>query len=268
MTLDASPQALIQLRSVSRVVSGSKEKTKQVLNDVNWTLFPGQRVGVLAASLREAHAFLDCASGVVPVQQGEVAINANVSWPLGMRGGLMSSLTGRQNASFLQGIYGHSGERRRDLDTIQMLSDLEEGFFDKPLKVYNKFMRARFYLAVALAFDFDVYVIPKLFAWKAQVSSNRLLRLQEALQERTDGKSILMANTDFQFLQQYCNDGIVLNEGTIAFTGSFQECQAWYDAHISNDPVGEDLDEELAEDDPTSASDKEYSEASPEDDLW
>ena len=121
--------------------------------------------------MQEAHAFLDPADH--EPQRGEVSIQAHESWPVGAKGGLLTSLTGRQNARFLQGIYGHRGEQWQDLNQIQVLADLEEGYFDKPLRTYNKFMRARFNLAVALAFDFDVYIVPKHFAWKSKATSER-----------------------------------------------------------------------------------------------
>ena len=126
MTIASSTRPLLNLQGVVREVSGSKETTKRLLNGLSWQLMEGQRVGVISASMREAHALLECAAGVVSVQIGEVSINTNVSWPLGVRGGLLSSLTGRQNAAFLQGVYGHGGQRNRDLEVIQTLSDLEE----------------------------------------------------------------------------------------------------------------------------------------------
>ena len=247
MMLASSTRPLLSLEGVVRDVSGSKETTKRLLNDVTWQLLEGQRVGVISSSMREAHAFLECAAGVASVQKGQVTINTNVSWPLGVRGGLLSSLTGRQNAAFLQGVYGHGGQRSKDLEVIQTLADLEEGFFDKPLRVYNKFMRARFYLAVALAFDFDVYIIPKIFAWKADATSERLLRLQQALRERLTGKSLIMAHTDFNVLQQHCQDGVVLHKGKIAHTGSLEACQSWYLANIKDIPEDDVLDNEVEE---------------------
>ena len=109
MTVRPSARPLLSMHNVVREVSGTKETTKRVLSDINWQLLDGQRVGVISSSMNEAHAFLECAAGVVSVQKGEVQINANVSWPIGARGGLVSSLTGRQNASLLQGVYGHGG---------------------------------------------------------------------------------------------------------------------------------------------------------------
>ena len=86
-------------------------------------------------------------------------------------------------------------------------------------------MRARFNLAVALAFDFDVYIVPKQFAWKSKATSERLLRLQAALKDRLAGKSILMTNTDFDFIAEFCDQGLVLDQGAIVYSGSFADCR-------------------------------------------
>ena len=269
MTVRPSARPLLRMHNVVREVSRPKEVTKRLLSDINWQLLDGQRVGVISSSMNEAHAFLECAAGVVSVQKGEVQINAHVSWPIGARGGLVSSLTGRQNASLLQGVYGHGGERTQDLNTIAALADLEEGFFDKPLKVYNKFMRARFYLAVALAFDFDVFIIPKAFAWKTDATSERLLNLQQALRSRTAGKSLLMTHTDFAFLEQFCEEGIVLHQGTIIFNGTFDQCRNWYLANIKQSPADDAADAGSDDEDADPISNQEEDDGlGLNDDLW
>ena len=234
---------LLSMRNVVREVSRAKETTKRLLNNINWQLLNGQRVGVISSSMLHAHAFLECAAGVVPVQKGEVQINANVSWPIGSRVGLINSLTGRQNANLVQGVYGHGGKRMQDLNNIEALADLDEGFFDKPLKVYNKNMRTRFSLAIALAFDFDVFILPKVSVWKTDITTERLLNLQQALRYRTAGKSLLMTHTDFAFLEQYCEEGIVLHQGKIMFTGTFDQCRDWYMTNIKQKPA-DDLPED------------------------
>ena len=261
----SSSRPLISLRHITRDVNTSKDNVRRLLKNVSWELQEGQRVGVIADSMLEAHAFLDCAAGITSPQKGQVAIRSHVSWPVGVKGGLSSALSGRQNARFLQGVYGHGGQQRNDLDQIERLADLERGYFDKPLKSYNKYMRARFYLAVSLVFDFDVYVIPQLSAWKSNTSSEKVLRLHQALRDRTSGKSILMTNTDFSFLEQFCDDGLVLNQGSIAYSGSFSECRAWYEANISKAPE-EDIDLQL--DSEEALSTKELESDLLDDNLW
>ena len=234
--MQSHPNILIDFQEVTRDINASKGKTKRLLSNVSWQLHKGQRIGVISGSMQEANALLDCAAGITTPQQGNVSIQSHVSWPLGTRGGMLNGLTGRENACFLQGVYGHGGRQRQDLDQVQFLADLEDGYFDKPLKSYNKFMRARFNLAIGLAFDFDVYIIPKQFAWKSNPSSERLINLQQALKEKTIGKSVLMNNTDFDFIAEFCDEGVVLEQGKIVYTGSFADCRAWYNININRVP--------------------------------
>ena len=247
MQQDTGP--LIDLLHITREVVSRTGKVKRLLSDVSWQLHPGQRVGVISGSMQEAHALLNCAAGITRPQQGHVSIQTHVSWPLGARGGMLNNLTGRENARLLQGVYGHGSRRRHDLEQIQFLADLEEGYFEKPLKKYNKSMRSRFNLAVSLAFDFDTYIIPKEFAWKSNPNSERLIRLQTALRTQTKGKSVLMANTDFDFLEEFCDEGVVLSQGSIAYFGSFADCRSWYETNINKVPEDDteedqDLDEQ------------------------
>ena len=265
MTQKSLSRPLISLRNITRDVNSSKDNVRRLLKNVSWELQAGQRVGVIAESMQEAHAFLDCAAGITTPQRGQVSIQAHVSWPLGSKGGLSSVLSGRQNARFLQGVYGRGGQQRNELDQIEKLADLEKNYFDKPLKSYNKYMRARFYLAVSLVFDFDVYVIPQQFAWKSNTSSEKVLRLHQALRDRTSGKSILMTNTDFSFLGQFCDEGIVLDQGSIAYSGSFSDCRAWYEANISKAPE-EDIDLQLDPEETVPTTELESDIL--EDDLW
>jgi len=215
--------------------------------------------------MQEAHALLDCAAGVATPQEGNVTIQANVSWPLGAKGGLSSSLSGRQQAKFLQSIYGVGGQQLRELQWIERLAGLKENYFEKPLRKYNKQMRDRFHLAVALAFEFDVYIVPQQFAWKSNTTSETLLELNQALKDRTSGKSVLMTNSDFNFLEQFCDEGLVLHKGSIVYTGSFSDCRAWYEANISKAPE-EDNDLQLESDEEVPTTELESDILG--DDLW
>ena len=56
-----------------------------------------------------------------------------------------------------------------------------------------------------------------------------------------------MAHTDFNVLQKYCHDGIVLHKGKIAHAGSLEACQSWYLANIKDVPEDDSPDNEVEE---------------------
>ena len=260
-------RTLIEMRKVCRDTANLSGKSKPLLSDVTWSLDAHQRVAVFSSSPLSARAFLDCAAGVSPPSKGSVSINTNVSWPLGARGGILNQLTGRQNATLLQGIYGSPGNLRKDIALIQELSDLEWHAFDQPLRQYTKIMRDRLYLAISLAFDFDAYIIPKSFAWKQGPGNNTTQRFIDTLKERTAQKPLIMANSHPNFLAEFCTEGIVLHQGRLVHSGDFNDCHQWFLSNIkaAEPDNSEDLPLVNSEDTPET-NDKD--DADDMDDLW
>ena len=260
---------LLKLNQVNREIKDHKDATKRLLDNVTWELAEEKRVALISTSSLSARAFLDCAAGIVSPQNGTVSINSNVSWPLGARGGLLNNLSARQNATLLHGVYGEYGKLSRDLDFVKDLAGLDRIFFNRPIKTYNKLMRSRFYLALSLAFEFDAYIIPKTFAWTSNTNSDRARRFQDILRQRVEGKSLIMAHTDFNILERFCTEGLVLDQGAIVFSGPLQECRKWYGSHVGSKATDDDNELQSTDDDQSQASSVDTEDQqSLDDDLW
>ena len=108
-------------------------RSRFLLKDVSLSLREGQKVAVFSDFNKSANALLECASEVAPLQSGKVDVRANVSWPLPSRGALEGVMTGRQNAKFLQAVYGTPGEERAQISMIEELAALEPGLFHQPM---------------------------------------------------------------------------------------------------------------------------------------
>jgi capsular polysaccharide transport system ATP-binding protein len=223
----ANQKFLVRFESVVRTIDMAKEKRKIMLNGIDWQCFPGARIAILSANQPEADAFLACVAGVAPVQKGTVTIDAHASWLMGEPEAMLGSLTPRQNAAFLQRIYGSKSKREQQIELICQLSDFEQDFFDKPLRLCNKAMKSRFCLAVSLAFDFDLFFVPKLAAWSYGSSSTRSKRFQAAFESLTFGKALLVSNPQRSFQKAYCNHAIVLEAGSIVLEGDLSMCRSW-----------------------------------------
>lgn len=226
-SMSASAQPLITMENVWRQVEGSRLQTKTLLKNINWSLYSGDRIAVISTRRGEADVFLECACGVVPVQNGRVNISAHVSWPMGQPAALLGNLSAQLNADFLLRIYGDPYRRFEQMQTIRLLSDLENDFHERPLRAYNSAMKARFRLALSIVFDFDVYMIPNLEAWNFKAKSIRVQRFRELFESMTANKSLLVSNSDQGFQKQYCHSGLILDNGTIVYEGDLDSCYAW-----------------------------------------
>lgn len=139
--------------------------------------------------------------------------------------GLSAMLTGRQNTEFLVRLYGTPGCYQEHLNDVIELSDLPEGMFDQPASRYSSSMKARLKLALSLVFDFDLYPVPRLNAWNYGSSSERAERFNEAFDDVTRNKAIVMACEDEEMEDAYCKEGIVLIDGRICFRGGLDYCR-------------------------------------------
>jgi capsular polysaccharide transport system ATP-binding protein len=222
-----SDKPLIVFDRVVRRIEAAKERERLLLDRVSWQFWPNNRLAILATNQEEADAFLACAAGIVPAQEGSVQISSHVSWPIGEPEALLGALTARENAIFLQRIYGSKSQRKYQIDHIRELCDFEGDFFDKPLKAFNKAMKARFRLAVSLVFDFDLMVVPKLSAWNYGSKSCRSKRFQAAFEAAIAGKPLLVSHPDPSFQNAYCDQSIVLDSGRIVYQGDLCSGRSW-----------------------------------------
>ena len=247
---------LIELTRVCREESLPRGRSRCLLRDVSWSLREGQKLAVFSDFNKSANALLECVSEVTPPQSGKVKIRANVSWPLPSRGGLEGVMTGRQNSKFLHAVYGTPGQEREQIARIEELSSFEPGCFDQRMKSWSPLMRARFDVAVSLAFDFDIYVISKRFPWSQPVRPELEALVRKTFERRVADKTLLLFHQDEEFMEHYCDDAIVISDAQIVYQGVFAEAQKWFHLNImksgiDDDPTDQDIEDsspELAED--------------------
>ena len=261
-------KTIIEIKNVSREINAANDKTKVLLSDISWTCHTGSRVAVLSRSHLSAQAFLECASGVTAAQKGSVTINGHISWPIGMRGGLSPNLSGKQNALFLQRIYGETGQESRDLEFIRCLADINEELFRKPIKNYSRVVKERFFIAAGLAFDFDAYVLTRSHLWKSGELNARQKDFHDTLRDRTSDKPLLITGNDYGFLQEFCSEGLILEEGKIVFAGSFEDCRQRIDEEALSTSSQDDLLDELDEDRTKSGREEDDEESSLDGEIW
>ena len=103
-------------------------------------------------------------AGVDIPNKGTIERSGSISWPMGLASGMQLLMSGRENARFACRIQGVPSDQMDDrLAFIRKFSEIGK-YFEMPVRTYSSGMRARLNFAIAMAFDFDFYIIDELTA--------------------------------------------------------------------------------------------------------
>jgi capsular polysaccharide transport system ATP-binding protein len=199
---------------------------KIVIQNVTITLPRGRSVGLLGRNGAGKSTLLNMIGGRLEPDSGTIRRAANISWPLGFGGGFQGSLTGAQNARFIARIYG--------VDTDDMIAAVEDfaelgAFMHMRVATYSSGMRARLAFGVSMAIDFDVYLVDEITA-VGDAAFKR--KCTAAFRERAEKADIIMVSHNTGAIRNFCDAGIVLENGTMTWYDDVEEAIAVHDANM------------------------------------
>ena len=200
----------------------TKSGPRRVLNKVNLTIRPGERVGVLGQNGAGKSTLIRLISGAEPPTLGTIERNMSVSWPLAFSGGFQGSLTGSDNVRFICRIYGVDFESR--FRFVKEFSELGN-YMDEPVATYSSGMRARLAFGISMTIDFDCYLIDEVLA----VGDARFReRCRLELFEKRRHKSMLIVSHSHRYLKGNCDRFLLFRDGAIEEHSDFDEVYFQY----------------------------------------
>jgi capsular polysaccharide transport system ATP-binding protein len=133
-----------------------------------------------------------------------------VSWPIGLAGGLQGSLSGRDNTRFVCRIHAVSGELMREkVAYVEQFADIGAAF-DLPVKSYSSGMRSRLTFALAMAFEFDLYLVDEVTA-VGDADFRRKSRAE--LERRLESANVIYTSHNMDEIARLCNQVVLLRPG-------------------------------------------------------
>ncbi len=216
---------MIQLSNVCKDYP-TRAGMRRVLDNVNLTIKPGERIGILGRNGAGKSTLVRLISGAEPPTLGSIERNMSVSWPLAFTGGFSGALTGADNVRFICRIYGVEFEPR-----FQFVKDFSQlgMYLDEPVANYSSGMRARLAFAISMTIDFDCYLIDEVLSVGDEAFRDRC---KVELFENRRHKAMLIVSHSHRYLKETCDRFLLFRNGKVEHHDDFNEVYFQYKAMI------------------------------------
>jgi lipopolysaccharide transport system ATP-binding protein len=196
-------------------------ETIWALNDVSFTVMPGEVIGIIGRSGSGKSTLLKVLSRITEPTSGRVELYGRVTSLLEVGTGFHPDLTGRENV-YLNGAI--LGMRRREIeqkfDEIVAFAEVER-FLDTPVKHYSSGMYLRLAFAVGAHLNPDILIVDEVLA--VGDASFQLKCLGKMDEVSRDGRTVVLVSHDMSTIAQTCHSAVLLQEGQVNRIGPAKE---------------------------------------------
>src|SRR4051794_12752890 len=218
-----------QFRDVfARGAAKNPESVFWALRHVNFTISPGEAVGIVGRNGSGKSTLLRLIAGVLLPDEGGVQVDGGVGAMLELSAGFVGALTARDNIYLLSSLHGFSREEVDErFDEIVKWAEVED-FVDTQVRHFSSGMRARLAFSVVTGLNEPVLLVDEVLAVGDRAFRRKCSKVMENM--LADGRTLLLVSHNERDLRRLCNRGIYIREGTIAADGPIDDILEMYTA--------------------------------------
>jgi len=196
------------------------------LQGLDLEIGPGEAVALVGRSGGGKTTLLRTIAGVFSPDAGTIRVEGKIGALLSVGAGVMSGLTGRENAQLLGVLAGLSlKDARRATPSVQAASGLGDSF-DRPASSYSQGMRARLGFATADEANPSILLLDEVH--EALDHEYRALVQTRARDILSAGGIVVAAGHDHPLLEQLSSRALWLDQGRIVADGPFASVRTAY----------------------------------------
>ena len=190
------------------------ERRHYVFKDVSFDFPENKNIGILGPNGAGKSTLLRILGGMDHPDSGKVKRNASLSWPLGLRGGFVGHMTGRENCRMICNAYGVVQKQMRE--KIELIKELSKigSYFEQPVAYYSSGMGSRLGFALSMAFDFDYFLIDEI---TAVGDAKFKILAKEALELKRKTSKVIMVSHSMSDLKRFCDVAVLIKDGAVSF---------------------------------------------------
>ena len=209
-----------------------RHNMKWVLEDLNFTVSPGEAVGIVGINGAGKSTLLKMITGTTRPTTGSVTVTGRIAALLELGMGFHPDFTGRQNAIMAGQLLGYSVDELEQLmPEIERFAEIGE-YIDQPVRVYSSGMQMRLAFSVATARRPDILIVDEALSvgdtYFQHKSFDRIREFNKL------GTTLLIVSHDKGAVQGVCDRAILLNAGHLAMQGEPEAVMDYYNAMLAD----------------------------------
>jgi lipopolysaccharide transport system ATP-binding protein len=199
-------------KSSSSLVSKPSKEVFFALNDINFSVEQGDRLGIIGRNGAGKSTLLKILSRITEPSSGKIKIKGRVASLLEVGTGFHPELSGRENIFLNGAILGMSRiEIRRKFDEIVSFADIEK-FLDTPVKRYSSGMYVRLAFAVAANLEPEILIVDEVLAVGDVEFQKKCIGKMEDV-SKNEGRTVLFVSHNMEVLSRLCKSALLLEKG-------------------------------------------------------
>jgi lipopolysaccharide transport system ATP-binding protein len=197
------------------------DETIWAIKDISFQINAGEVVGIIGRNGAGKSTLLKILSGISDPTQGYADLYGRIGSLLEVGTGFHPELTGRENIFLYGAILGmRRAEIDRKLDEIVAFAEIDK-FLDTPVKHYSSGMYVRLAFSVAAHLEPEILLVDEVLAVGDMAFQRKCLgKMDDVAQE---GRTVVFVSHNMGLLQQLCERGIFLQQGTVHTDGAITE---------------------------------------------
>lgn len=204
-----------------------KKNSFDALKDVSFTIYKGDRVGILGLNGAGKSTLMKVIAGVYEPTKGNVTKCGVIAPMIELGAGFDMQYTGAENIYLYGSVLGHS--RKYMQEKYQEIVDFSElgDFIDVPLKNYSSGMKARLGFSIATMVKPDVLILDEVLsvgdAKFKKKSEEKLVSMMDS------DTTVLFVSHNLAQVKRICNKAMILEKGELIAYGNIDEIAQKYE---------------------------------------
>jgi len=188
------------------------------LSDVSFEIEKGDFFGIVGRNGSGKSTLLKTLAGIYSPDGGAVHVAGKLVPFIELGVGFNPELSGRENVYLNGALLGFSRKEMEGMyEEIVDFAELHD-FMEERLKNYSSGMQVRLAFSIAIRAQGDILLLDEVLAVGDEAFQNKSKQYFKEL--KSSGKTVILVTHDMRAVEEFCNKGILINDGKIQARGS------------------------------------------------